>query len=594
MKRILVLLFLVVSYVGVNAQDVKFTASAPRVVEVGETFRLVYSLNKKGEGIELGEFNGFQILMGPSVSNSVSTQYINGKVSTNREQSFSYVLSADKVGKYLIKAASIRVDGKPVHSNVLEIEVVKSQGTNSEKGNVKRSSNLSNENLFLKIELDKKSIFMGDYVIATLKLFSRVNVSNIGRSKFPSFQGFLSQEIDMPGQISLNRENVNGEIYSVGVLRKLVLFPQHSGKINIDPFELDIYVRQKSASSGSVFDDFFANYEDVKVSRSSKPISVLVKPLPAKGQPFDFSGSVGDFKLKSLISRDTVYANDAVTLKINISGNGNLKLIEPLDVNFPADFEIYEPKTSKKIKSSVRGTSGSVTFEYVFIPRSEGKYIIPSVDFSFFNSKLKRYKTLKTKEFVVQVKKNKVSNNSGDIIESFSKEDVKLIGKDIRFIKTRSTKLYEKGIFIFGSVSYYISFVLLLLIFMLIVFLNKRRIRNNADIVRVKNKRASKLAKKRLKTAELKMKSGEKEVFYDEILKALWGFTSDKLNMPISSLSKENIAEVLIDRKIDESLISEYLEIIDTCEFARYAPSQGEKELGKVYDKVSELLTKLG
>jgi len=594
MKRILVLLFLVVSYVGVNAQDVKFTASAPRVVEVGETFRLVYSLNKKGEGIELGEFNGFQILMGPSVSNSVSTQYINGKVSTNREQSFSYVLSADKVGKYLIKAASIRVDGKPVHSNVLEIEVVKSQGTNSEKGNVKRSSNLSNENLFLKIELDKKSIFMGDYVIATLKLFSRVNVSNIGRSKFPSFQGFLSQEIDMPGQISLNRENVNGEIYSVGVLRKLVLFPQHSGKINIDPFELDIYVRQKSASSGSVFDDFFANYEDVKVSRSSKPISVLVKPLPAKGQPFDFSGSVGDFKLKSLISRDTVYANDAVTLKINISGNGNLKLIEPLDVNFPADFEIYEPKTSKKIKSSVRGTSGSVTFEYVFIPRSEGKYIIPSVDFSFFNSKLKRYKTLKTKEFVVQVKKNKVSNNSGDIIESFSKEDVKLIGKDIRFIKTRSTKLYEKGIFIFGSVSYYISFVLLLLIFMLIVFLNKRRIRNNADIVRVKNKRASKLAKKRLKTAELKMKSGEKEVFYDEILKALWGFTSDKLNMPISSLSKENIAEVLNNRKIDENLISEYLEIIDTCEFARYAPSQGEKELGKVYDKVSELLTKLG
>jgi uncharacterized membrane protein len=606
MKRfVLLLLVLVTNVLYTFAQDVRFKVSAPNVVEVGETFRLVYSLNKKGNGIKLGDIKGFQVLMGPSVSNSYSTQIINGKRTSKSEQSFSYVLSAVKEGMYTIVPAYIRVDGKSIASNSIKIEVVKAQSSSSNnkgsKKDVRKSKHISKDNLFVKIELDKKSIYMGEYAVASLKLYSRLgfnqdneaSISNFGRSKFPSFQGFLSQNIDIPERVDFNRENVNGEIFKVGILRQLVLFPQHSGKITIDPFELEIYVRQRAASSGSAFDDFFANYNEVKIKRESKPIVVHVKALPLKNQPSSFLGSVGHFRMKSSINRDTVIANDAVSLKVKITGNGNLKLIEPLGIDFPADFEIYDPKSSQNIRSSVKGTTGSVTFEYVFIPRSAGQYTIPSSEFSFFDVKTRKYKILKTKPFIVNVKKGKELASSGDVITSFAKEDIKLIGKDIRYIKTKNTSLYEKGVYVFGTISYYMSFIVLLFMFFLIMFLNKRRIKNNSDIARVKNKRASKIAKKRLRLAEAKMKSGDKDAFYDEILKAIWGFTSDKLNIPISTLSKENISEVLSNRKIDKLIISEYLNILDTCEYARYSPAASNSELNELYEKVSNLLTKL-
>jgi len=600
MKRLLILFTILTCVINVFAQDVEFTATAPRVVEVGENFRLTYSLNKKGKNIEIASLTGFQLLMGPSVSNSYSTQYINGRFTKKSEQSYSYVLLAEKEGKFTIHPAHIKVDGKVYTSNIINIEVVKGKGNSQDKygksnkqGQVSSSNRITNDNLFVKVETDKKSVYMGEFVVATLKLYSRVQVSNLGRSKFPTFQGFLSQEIKMPDQISLNRENVNGEIYSVGVLRKLVLFPQHSGKIKIDPFELDVYVRQQSGSTGSVFDDFFANYQDVKVHRKSKPVTINVKSLPLNGQPADFNGTVGQIKMISSINRDTVVANDAVTLKVKINGNGNLKLIEPLDMDFPADFEIYDPKTSQKIKSGVNGTYGSVSFDYIFIPRSAGKYIIPSKKFVYFDSKIKKYKTLKTKEFVIYVKPGKQLAQSGDVIATYSKEDVKFIGKDIRYIKTKRTNLYEKGKYLFGSLMFYLSFLLSFLVFATIIFLNKRRIRNNSDIARVKNKRASRLAKRRLRAAAKMMNAGDKETFYDEILKALWGFTSDKLNMPISDLSKDNIAEVLTQRRVEEQVIKEYIEILDTCEFARYAPVMSEDELSDVYIRTSELLMKL-
>jgi hypothetical protein len=600
MKRLVLLFLLLTNVFCAFAQDVRFTASAPNVVEVGETFRLVYSLDKKGEGIELGDLKNFQVLMGPSVSNSYSTRIINGRRSSRTSQSFSYVLSATKAGVYTIAPANIRVDGKALSSDIIKIEVVKAraqnQNTNRQRQSrdrVNTSNNIDNHNLFLKIEVDKRSIYMGEFVIASLKLYSRVELSNYGRFKLPSFQGFLSQDIKLSDKINLNKENVNGEIYNVGVLKKLVLFPQHSGKIKIDPFELDIYVRQNSAGSGSLLDNFFANHQEVKVPRKSKALTINVKSLPLKGKPSSFMGTVGSFKLKTSISRDTVMSNDAVSLKVKISGNGNLKLIEPLDMNFPADFEIYDPKISQNIKSTVKGTRGSVSFEYVFIPRSAGQYTIAPQDFTYFDTKTRRYKTLKTKQFSVYVKKGKQLANSGDVVASFSKEDVKFIGKDIRFIKTKNTSLYERGQYVYASVNYYLAYIISFLAFVFIILLNKRRIKNNSDMVRVKNKRASKLAKKRLRTAEAKMKVDDKDAFYDEILKAIWGFTSDKLNMPISALSKDNIADVLKDRKIDEVIISEYLSVVDTCEFARYSPSSSNTELNDLYERVSALLTKL-
>lgn len=601
MKRLVLLFLLLTNVFCVFAQDVQFTASAPNVVEVGETFRLVYSLDKKGKGIELGDMKNFQVLMGPSVSNSYSTRIINGKRSSKSSQSFSYVLTANKPGVFTISPANIRVDGRPVSSNSLKIEVVKGRN-NTQQSNRQRQSReqidtrnrINNHNLFLKIELDKNSIYMGDFVVASLKLYSRLELSNYGRFKMPSFQGFLSNDIKLPaGQISQNRQNVNGEIYNVGVLKKFVLFPQHSGKIKIDPFELEVYVLQSGRSSGSIFDSFFANQQEIKVPRKSKPVILNVKPLPVKSKPASFLGSVGSFDMRSSINRDSVMANDAVSLNIKISGSGNLKLIEPLEIDFPADFEIYNPKMTQHIKSSINGTHGSVNFEYVFIPRSAGKYTIPSQDFTFFDPKKRRYKTLRTKEFVVNVKKGKELVNSANVITSFSKEDVKLIGKDIRFIKTKKTSLRVKGKYIYASVEYYLAYVISFLIFVIIIFFNKRRIKNNSDTVRVKNKRANKLARKRLKAAEAKMKIGDKDSFYDEILKAIWGFTSDKLNMSISTLSKDNISDVLTDRKIDKEIITEYISVLDACEFARYSPSTSTTELSDLYERVSVLLTKL-
>jgi len=407
-----------------NAQKVTFNATAPRVVEVGEQFRLTYSLNKKGTGIKIGDLKGFKLLMGPSVSQSLSAQINNnGKMTSHTEHSFTYVLLAEKVGVYSIPVATVSVDGKTVKSNTIKIEVVK----------VTQKRQDTNENLFVRVEVDRKSLYLGEYVIASLKLYSKLNVSNLGRSKFPAFAGFLTQDIDMPKQITLKRENIGGTIYRVGTLRKLVLFPQHSGEIVIDPFELDVYIRQRMQSSGGgFFDDFFDNYRDVKVSRKSKPIKIKVKELPIQGKPLGFKGTVGSISMSSSISRDSVLANDAVTFKVKLKGNGNLKLIEPLNIKFPADFEVYDPKTSQDIRSGARGTSGSVSFEYVVIPRSAGDYRIPSARFCYFDSKAKRYKVLNTKEFVIHVKKGKQSVSTGDVVTSFSKEDVKFIGKDIR------------------------------------------------------------------------------------------------------------------------------------------------------------------
>ncbi len=599
MNRFITILVLIFTVGIANAQKVTFNASAPRVVEVGEQFRLTYSLNKKGTGIKIGNIEGFQLLMGPSVSQSFSTQIINGKMTSQTDYSFTYVLMAEKEGVFTIPSATVNADGKTVESNTLKIEVVKAtekkQDTNSQRGRPQqRTYSITEDNLFVKVEVDRNSLYLGEYVIASLKLYSKINVSNLGRSKFPAFDGFLTQDIDMPQQITLKRENVGGTIYNVGELRKLVLFPQHSGEIVIDPFELDVYVRQRMQSSGGgFFDDFFDNYQDVKVSRKSKPIKIRVKELPAQGKPLGFKGTVGNITMTSSISRDSVLANDAVTLKVSLKGNGNLKLIEPLDIKFPADFEVYDPKTSQDITSGKRGTSGTVSFEYVVIPRSAGDYTIPSSQFSYFDPKDKKYKLLNTREFVVHVKKGNQTASRGDVVTSFTKEDVKFIGKDIRYIKTGKVNLNSKGEFFFGSMKFVLFYLVSLLLFVVAILLNQRRIKNNADIARVKNKRATKIAKKRLKAAEVGMKSNKREVFYDELLKALWGYTSDKLNIPLSDLSRENIAEVFRQRGLSDEDINNYMEILDSCEFARYAPASSEGELGHMYDKTTEVILNL-
>ena len=433
---------------------------------------------------------------------------------------------------------------------------------------------------------------MGEHVVATIKVYTRLNIAGFGDSKFPSFNGFLSQEIPTSGQISLQRENVNGTIYNAGVIRKLILFPQHTGNITIDPFELECIIRQRRSSGNrGFFDDFFDNHQDIRVPRKSKPLTIRVKDFPSN-KPSSFDGAVGKFKLSATIDKDSVQANDAVTLKVKVSGNGNLKLINPPEFDFPADFEVYDPKTNQNLKNTAKGTSGSTTFEYLIIPRHAGNYEIPPVDFSYFDPKAKIYRTRSTPKFDIKVGKGS-GDASATVISSFSKEDVKFIGKDIRFIKTNVFTPRIKGEVFFGTMNFYLGYIIPFVLFILAFVFNRKRIKENADVARVKNKRANRVAMKRLKAASASLKAKQKEQFYDEILKALWGYTSDKLNLPLSDLNKENITEILQGKAVEQELTDEFLSILDTCEFARYAPSSGSSEMDELYAKTMETITKL-
>jgi hypothetical protein len=597
MKKIFFLLLATLFITSASfAEEVKFTAAAPRVVEVGEQFRLVYTVNQKAKDIQLPSLTGFRVLMGPSTSRSSSSQYINGKWSSATTYTYTYVLLAEKEGKFTVNPAKIKVKGYEFNSNSVSVEVVKAnekpQSNQSGQSNQAAATKITQANLFVKVNVDRKSVYMGEHVVATIKVYTRLNIAGFGDSKFPSFNGFLSQEIPTPGQISLQRENVNGTIYNVGTIRKLILFPQHTGNITIDPFELECIIRQRRSSGNrGFFDDFFDNYQDIRVPRKSKPVTIRVKEFPAN-KPASFDGAVGSFRMSATIDKDSVQANDAVTLKLKISGNGNLKLVNPPEFDFPADFEVYDPKTNQDLKSTAKGMTGSTTFEYLIIPRHGGEYQIPPVDFSFFDPKAGIYRTRSTPKFTIKVGKGS-GDASSAVISSFSKEDVKFIGKDIRFIKTNDFTPRLKGQIFFGTTNFYLAYLVPFLVFILAFVFNRKRIRENADIARVKNKRANRVAMKRLKAASASLKAQKKEEFYDEILKALWGYTSDKLNLPLADLNKENITEILQSKNVEQELTQDFLNILDTCEFARYAPSTGSSEMDELYKKTMETITKL-
>lgn len=598
MKKILLLLLTVILITtSVFADEIKFTASAPNVVELGEQFRLTYSVNSKGKNIQIPDLDGFRVLMGPSTSSSMSTQIINGKVTSNSSYSYTYVLLAEKEGSFDIKPATITVDGESKTSNTLTIEVVKVNQTQQDQQsnqtqNTASSQKITEDNLFVKVKLDRSNVYMGEHIVATIKVYTRLTIAGFGDSKFPSFNGFLSQEVPTPGQIALERENINGTIYNTGIIRKLILFPQHTGEITIDPFELEVIIRQRQANKRSgFFDDFFDNYQDIRVPRKSKPIKIQVKDFPSN-KPASFDGAVGNFTLTTTIDKDSVKANDAITMRVKVAGNGNLKLIKPLEFNFPADFEVYDPKTSQSLNSTEAGMSGSTTFEYLIIPRHGGEYEIPAVDFSFFDPKAKIFRTRSTSKFTIKVAKGE-GDNSGTIISSFSKEKVKFLGEDIRFIKTNDFSPQLKGEVFFGTTNFYLAYIIPFFLFILAFIFNRKRIKENADTAKLKNKRANRVAMKRLKMASASLKAKQKDQFYDEILKAIWGYTSDKLNLPLENLNKENISEILLTKGVEVELKDEFLSILDTCEFARYSPSAGSSEMDELYQISMDTITQL-
>lgn len=588
------------------AQNVEFKASAPSVVAVGEQFKLEYTLNKEGDNLKVPTLEGFDLLMGPSVGQSFYSSNINGKMTQNVTFSYTYILEGTKKGTFQIPGATVIIDGKEYTSNALKIEVV--EGSRNSNGNqaatnrpVQPDANatVNDNNLFVKVEVSRRSLYMGESLMATIKVYTKVDLVNLGRTKFPDFNGFLAEEVPTPQRIELVREAVDGQIYNVGTIRKVLLYPQHTGEITIEPFELECIVRQRLANGGrSFFDEFFGNYKDVRAMRRSKPVTIHVKELPQLGKPAGFGGTVGNVTMATSLSADTVNANDAITYKVTFRGTGNLKLLKAPTINFPLDFEVYDPKESRDLNITENGTTGSVSFEYLIIPRYSGDYKIPAIRFSYFDSQSNTYKTIAGAEYNIHVRKGadkgQVETSAGNQVKSFKKEDVRKVGEDIRYLKTEGLNLKAAGVRFFGTTLYWLALLIPFVLFVVGAVLNRRRIKANADIVRVKNKAANKMARKRLKVAASAMKNHNAEQFYDEVLKALWGYMSYKLNIDRAELNRDNISEILQSKGVEEDRIKEFIAVLDTCEYARYAPgSNSDQEMGKVYTDSIDVITKL-
>ena len=583
--------------------QVKFTASGPGVVEAGETFQVSYVVNAAGRNPHFPSFKGFSVLSGPNSSSSSNIQFINGKVSRDVTYSFSFYLSAQNKGTFSIDPASIVVNGKKIISNPLKIQVVSGSGnqaqtnqtgtqSNSNNQQTETVSNAKNQNLFVRILTNKKTVYQGEQLVATIKVYTRLSLVGFDDMKFPSYAGFWSDEIKTPEQVTLHREAVNGKIYNVGILKKTILTPQKYGKLTIDPFELTCVVQQRvQSNTNDFFGDFFGRYQRKKIKVISPKVTINVKPLPHTNDT-SFKGAVGDLKFSTTIDNTEVTENEPITLKVQISGNGNLRLFDPPEVNLPPDFETYDPKETTNIKNSESGTHGTRTIDYLFIPRHAGNFTLPPVKFTWFDLKTKKYKTVSSKPIQITVKKGNGTNNQ-IITSTYSKEDVKYLGKDIHFIKQNVKKLRKKNDFKITQSQFYLWYLISLLLFIAIIIWRRKQIKENANLAKTKNKKALKIAKKRLRNAEQYLKTEDNAKFYEELAKALWLLLADKLNIPLAELTKEKAQQRLTGLKLDDTFVKDYFDLIETTEYQRFAPDSQSSSLKDFYQKAMNFIVQM-
>jgi hypothetical protein len=593
------LLYLVILFFTNNilGQDIYVKEEYPAAVTVGEQFTVMWTVNSGGGEFSAPAFTGFYKIMGPQTSYSSSTQIINGKMSNSTSYSYVYYIQAVKEGKYVIPPATFTYRNKTYSSDSLRIEVVGStaqrQNTTSGGNNTSAGQEVESggKDLFISLSVNRREVFIGEPVVATVKIYSRVNISGINEIKYPSFSSFLKSDIETPPLTSLRQENVNGTIYGSGVVQQFLLYPQITGEINIDPVQISVLIQQKvkGAQSDPFFGDFFSSYQTVPKAVASQPVKIKVKPLPGI-QPADFSGVIGKLDIKATMNKDAVNVNDAITYKIVISGNGNLKIASAPVLKLSPDIEVYDPKISDDLKNGINGTTGQKSFEYLMIPRHYGDFTVPPVSYSYFNLASGRYEELTTPEFHFNAKKVSGQNTGTTVYGGVSKEDVKYLGKDIRFIKSESGRLKKSDNILVTKQSFYSLYAFSLLAFLIILFVRREHIKRNSDLSLVRNRKAGKVAIKRLHNASECLKNEETDQFYDEILKAIWGYLSDKLNIPVSDLTRSNAIASLQKEGVDEDQISTLSGILDTCEFARFAPTSSETEAASVYENASQFI----
>lgn len=603
MRKIIFLLFTILAAWQVKAADkVRFVAEAADVVVSGDQVRLVFTVNSQDiKDFRAPSINGFDVLMGPSRSQQSSIQIINGKRTSNSSTAFTYILLAGNPGTYTIPAASVEVNGEKVFSNAISIKVLPQDQTSGNSGNngggsasSSRSqaagSRISANDLFITATASKTTVHEQEAILLTYKVYTVVNLRQL-YGKMPDLKGFHTQEVELPQQKTFTLEHYKGRNYNTTVWSQYVLFPQQTGKLEIPSITFDGVVAQQTISDDP-FDAFFngGGYVEVKKKITTPKVVINVQPLPAK--PAGFSGAVGEFKLASSINATDVKTNDAVTIKLTLSGTGNMKLIGTPEVKFPQDFEIYDPKVTDDYKLTNSGLTGTKTFEYLAIPRHAGNFTIPAIEFTYFDLKSNSYKTLKTGAYNLKVAKGQ--GNADQVISDFTnKESVKMLGKDIRFIKLGDSSLRPKGDFFFGTVGYYLCYLIPLLLFVVFAVIYRQKALENANVAKVKTKKANKVATRRMKLAGKLLAENKKNEFYDEVLKALWGYISDKLSIPVSQLSKDNIEAELTNYGVQEALIAEFIGVLNECEYARYAPGNENEAMDKVYSASVEVISKM-
>lgn len=594
---------------SVHADDISFVTSAPNAVEVNQQFRLSYRINRGNvKEPRIDAINDFDILSGPNRSSSSSMSIVNGQVTSEQSVTFTYILLATKEGTFTIPGATVEVDGEDVTSNSITVKVLPSDSNASQGGSGQQSSrnslrnnavnssstNISANDLFMTATLNKTKVYEQEAVLLTYKVYSKVNLAGLN-GKVPDLKGFQIQEVDLPQNKEWQLEHYKGSNYRTIVYRQFVLFPQQSGEIEIPSVTFEGVVQQRVNTSMDPF-DFFMNggprVVEVKKALATPKLTLNVLKLP-DGKPTDFSGAVGRFRVESSINHpDELKANDAVTLRLTISGTGNMKLIKTPDVEFPEDFEIYDPKVENNFTLKSNGFSGEKVIDYLAIPRHAGEYTIPSVKFSYFDVDAKQYKTIETDSYTLNVAKGK--EGSGEAVASYvSKEELKMLGQDVRYLKQGDVTLNKKGDYLFASLEYYLWYIIPLLLFMAYLALHYKKMSENANIAKTRTKKANKAAIKRLKVAKSLLKENKKNEFYDEILKALWGYISDKLNIPVSRLTKDNVSDELLAKGVNDELIKELENVLSESEFARYAPGDANAAMDNVYTMAMNVISKM-
>lgn len=599
----------------VLADNVTFTAQAPSAVVRGERFRISYKVTDASpKQFRAPDMKGLSVLAGPSTSTSQSTTVVNGKVTSSSSYTYTFIVVGDEEGDYKLDGATITVGKDTYTSNGLTIKVLppdsnqpqqgqqSQQNQSSQRGgssqqtqqNRQSSSgdNIGVDDLFMLATVDKTTVYEQEALLLTFKVYCSTSLELSSLSnKMPDLKNFHVQEVELPRRKEFQLERYNGRNYQTLVWSQYVLFPQQSGELEIPATTFEGVISQPVRTNTNDIFDFFYNsgrYIDIKKDLVTRKITLNVKPLPS-GKTSSFYGGVGDFSLSSSISSTEVTANDAVTVKVILSGTGNLKLVKTPELDLPKDFDIYDPKVDNKYTIKGGRQTGNKVYEYLFIPRHAGDYTIPALEFQYFDPQSGSYKTLKTEEYKLNVAKSQGGEDSPSSMSYVSKEDLKYVGQDVRF-HTTGGKLRHTGDMFFCSKLFWLLLILPISLLALTFILSRKRISDNANTARIKVKKASSTASKRLKTARKLMSEGNKDKFYDETMRALLGYLSDKLVIPVANLSKDNIGVELRKKKVSDEIVGKVIGLLDDCEFARYAPGDDTDRMDRLYEHAANAI----